>query len=81
VKRQEINLGSYYWIRYGTVSVYLAEAIATNDPQEAVMKIADGHMKGKVTATIYEDIIGDARPQDVAKVVLKPAKTLSWWFW
>lgn len=71
MKRQEINLGSYYWTEWGA-SVYITEALAATDEETSVMRFLDGQS----VPVDYRRILGEARPQDVAA-----AKKPWWRFW
>lgn len=76
MKKEEVNVGEFYWISFGMTSTYIAEAVAVADNKIAVMKIvSDNHMNNCVWQSEYEDILGPVRPQDLDEVRAKS----KWW--
>lgn len=76
MKKEEVNVGEFYWISFGMTSTYIAEAVAVADSKIAVMKIvSDDTMNGCVWQTNYHDVLGPVRPQDLDEVRVKS----KWW--
>jgi hypothetical protein len=72
MKKEEVNVGEFYWMSFGLCNTYIAEAVAVADSKVSVMKIvSDDTMSGCVWQTDYQDILGPVRPQDLNEVRVK----------